>query len=111
MTQNHSTEPDYGTGNKNIKLYLTGIVLCVILTLIPFGIVSRQHSVSPTLAIIYLCAILQFLAQVFFFLRLHVKNEKGRMNLMSFVFTILILLVIVLGSLWIMYHLNYNMMH
>ena len=111
MSQLHSTEPDYGTGKKNLNLYIVGIVLCVILTLIPFATVSRKYPVGPTLAIIYVCAIAQFLVQVFFFLRLHAKNERGRMNLMSFVFAILILIVIVVGSLWIMWHLNYNMMH
>lgn len=113
MSQHYNAEPDYGTGKKNLNLYIVGVVLCIILTLIPFSVTvsSHKYSVGLALTVIYICAIAQFLVQVFFFLRLHAKNERGRMNSISFVFVILVLIVIVIGSLWIMWHLNYNMMH
>ena len=39
------------------------------------------------------------------------QTEQGKLNVMSFMFTIVVLAVIIGGSLWIMFHLNYNMMH
>ena len=54
-------------------------------------------------------AVAQLFAQVIFFLRLNVTKE-GQWNSMPFVFTFLIVGVLVGGSLWIMYNLDVNMM-
>ena len=102
----------YGTGQKKLSLYLIGIVLCIILTLVPFiTVMSHKLSHDVVLVIVYAAALGQFLVQVFFFLRLNTKTEQGVINVMSFLFSILILVVLIGGSLWIMWHLNYNMMH
>ena len=107
----HNIDIDFGTGKKNLKSYLIGFVLCVILTLIPFALVAQQMLQGPALyyALIGL-AMLQLYVQVVCFLRIN-ASPKGRWNLVSLLFTILIVLVVVIGSLWIMYNLNYNMMH
>ena len=48
--------------------------------------------------------------QLVFFL--HLDEESGpRYKLAAFGFMALILLIVVVGSLWIMQHLNYNMTH
>ncbi len=107
----HHVEPDYGTGKKTLGIYTFGIFLCVVLTLIPFSVVMySMFSKATNFAIIYTAAILQLFVQVFCFLRLNSDTEQGKINLMSFIFTIIILLVIVGGSLWIMWNLNYRMM-
>ena len=112
MSDSHAVEPDFGTGKKKLSTYSIGFVLCVILTLIPFGAVMHQEiSNKLTFAIVYISAILQFFVQVNCFLRLNTQTEQGKMNVMSFIFAIIILLVVVFGSLWIMWNLNYNMMH
>ena len=64
-----------------------------------------------TFLIILGIAVAQVIVQVICFLRLNAQTEQGKMNLMSFIFTIIILGVVVLGSLWIMVNLGYNMMH
>lgn len=105
-------EDTYGTGKKTLSIYLLGMVLCVILTLISFFTAMYSTlSVSMTLAIMFTSAILQFIVQVVCFLRLNARNEQSRMNLMSFVFTLVILFVLIGGSLWIMWSLRYYMMH
>lgn len=105
-------EDMYGTGKKKLSIYLLGMVLCVILTLISFfTVLYSKLSVSVILAIIFISAMLQFIVQVVCFLRLNAKNEQSRMNLMSFVFTLVILFVLISGSLWIMWSLRYCMMH
>lgn len=113
MSASYTHEIDYGMGKKKLGTYVIGILLCVALTLIPFYIVMHQVLSARWLAIaaIYSCALLQFIVQVVCFLRLNAQTEQGRATLMSFVFSIVILLVIVLGSLWIMWNLNYNMVH
>ncbi len=62
-----------------------------------------------TFAIIIL-AISQLLVQSYCFLRLNTRSENT-WNTMPFLFTIFIIAVLVGGSVWIMYNLNYNMFH
>lgn len=108
----HGHEPDYGTGKKTLAVYVTGLVLCIILTLIPFAaVMSGKLSHSMTYAILLISALAQFFVQVICFLRLNTATQQGMINVLSFVFAIVVLMVVVGGSLWIMWHLNYNMMH
>jgi len=43
------------------------------------------------------------------FLHMNTSSED-RWNLVAFVFTVLIIAILVVGSIWIMWNLNYNMM-
>ena len=98
-------------GAKTLRSYIIGLILSLLLTLTSF-ILTGRHMMSTTHLYIFLTllAILQLFVQVVCFLRLNASPE-GRWNLMPFLFTILIVLVLVGGSLWIMINLNYNMMH
>ncbi len=108
-TSNHS---DFGTGEKKLGMYVIGFVCCTILTLFSFwAVVAQRFSRSEVLAIIFVAAILQFFVQVVCFLRLSNKTEQGKMNIMTFLFTAVILVSILLGSLLIMWNLDYNMMN
>ena len=109
---NTQYEADFGMGKKSPLVYIIGFILCIILTIVPFAIVHRAMG-SPGMQyiIILSCALLQFLVQVICFLRLNASTTQSKVNLFSFVFTMIVLLTIVGGSLWIMYNLNYNMMH
>lgn len=110
MSEHHEAQPDYGTGHKKLSVYLTGVALCVVLTLLSFwAVLGEQLTHAQILIVIYASAIAQFFVQVICFLRLNVETHQGRMNVMSLVFTALVLLVLVAGSLWIMYNLNYYM--
>ncbi|MCA9327819.1 cytochrome o ubiquinol oxidase subunit IV, partial [Candidatus Saccharibacteria bacterium] len=51
----------------------------------------------------------QLYVQSVFFLHLSAER-KLRMTLWSTLFTIMVVVIIVVGSLWIMQNLNYNMM-
>ena len=112
MEHHNMNEPDYGTGQKKLGLYLVGFISCSILTLFSFwSVMSQRFSKLEVLAIIFSLACIQFLVQVIFFLRLSTQTEQGRTNIMTFLFTGIILISIILGSLWIMWNLNYYMMH
>ena len=54
-------------------------------------------------------AILQLLVQSSCFLGITTK-EEGRWNLLPFLFTVFVIAILVSGSLWIMYNMNYNML-
>ena len=103
------TEAAFGTGKKTLKAYIVGFSLCLIITIIAFVIVGRHMMSVPHLYItVTLLALAQLYVQVVFFLRLN-GSKEGRWNVMSFAFTLFIILIIVGGSLWIMYNLNYYM--
>lgn len=112
MSHHDINTPDFGAKDKTFFTYTLGIVLCVILTLIPFGAVHYgAYSYGQTLSIIYISAVLQFFVQVICFLRLNYSTFQAKLNVLSFVFTICLLSIVVAGSIWIMYNLDYFMMH
>lgn len=108
----HEAQPDYGTGQKKLGIYLIGVIGCSILTLVSFWTVMvGKYSKWEMFTVIYLSACIQFFVQLVCFLRLNTQTEQGRTNVMSLIFTGVILTSIIIGSLWIMWNLNYNMMH
>ncbi|MFI4963251.1 MAG: cytochrome o ubiquinol oxidase subunit IV [Legionellales bacterium] len=112
MKHDATHHADYGTGDKKLSTYLIGFIGCSILTLLAFWTVMSQHfSRKEAFIIILAAAGLQFLLQVIFFLRLTTQTEQGKTNIMTFIFTGVVLVTIISGSLWIMWNLDYNMMH
>ena len=106
-----TTATKYGMGLKTLKSYIIGLILSLLFTFTAFFIVGNHSFSTETLYIVLaVLALFQLIAQVVFFLRM-TMNPEGRWNSMPFLFTILIVAVLVGGSLWIMYNLNYNMMH
>ena len=92
-----------------LQSYVWGFGLSVILTLTAFFVVDQKlFSTHATLATILTLAILQTYVQLILFLHLK-KESKPRWKMLTFLFMLSVLLILVLGSVWIMYHLNYNM--
>ena len=91
------------------RSYLTGLVLALVLTVIPFGAVYyRLLPTSATLAIIAAAAIIQILVHLRYFLRLDLSRTPGDVLLVLLYASILIL-VMVGGSFWIMFDLHHRM--
>ena len=112
MHHDEVSQPDYGTGQKRLGIYIAGVISCVILTLISFwAVMSSQYARWEVFTIIYASACVQFFVQLVCFLRLNTQTEQGRINVISIVFTGVILTSIIIGSLWIMWNLDYNMIH
>ena len=90
---------------------MTGFVLAVILTVVPFFLVMARPIESPgyTAAIVLVCALAQILVHMVFFLHMTPKAEDGWL-LLSTIFTIVLVVITLAGSLWIVFHLNRNMM-
>ncbi len=89
------------------KPYITGFVLCVAFTLgAYFSVVSH----SPyALLIITALAVVQLMVQLVFFLYLG-RGPDSHWNLVTFFSMVSIVVILIVGSIWIMNHLNYNMM-
>lgn len=99
-----------GAAHGSVKEYLIGFLLSVMLTAIPFVMVMLGGwSKQLTLAVILLCAVAQILVQLIFFLHMNTSSEQ-LWNTVSAVFIVIIVAILVLGSLWIMQHLNHNML-
>lgn len=89
-----------------LATYTTGFVLSILLTLLAFDIVSDGDFVGWTLVWALMgLAVAQLAVQVVFFLHLD-QEERPRWNLMAFAFMGLVLLIVVVGSLWIMDNLD-----
>ena len=95
----------------NLRGYLTGFLLAVVLTAIPFWLVMGNplRSANMTACVIIAFAAVQIVVHVIYFLHLDAASEGG-WNLLAFLFTIMLVVIALSGSLWVMYHLDHNMM-
>jgi cytochrome o ubiquinol oxidase operon protein cyoD len=107
---------DHGHGHDDhfhisLKGYVTGFVLAVLLTVIPFWLVmGHVFSKSTTTGIVVLAfAAVQVVVHMIYFLHMNDKVEGG-WSMLSMIFTIMVVFIMFSGSLWVMYHLKHNMM-
>ncbi|MGD8569600.1 MAG: cytochrome o ubiquinol oxidase subunit IV [Gammaproteobacteria bacterium] len=98
-----------GAGEISLKAYATGFVLSLIFTAIPFGIVMYgEMSYTAKVTAIFSAAVVQILVHLHYFLHLN-TSSKARWNVLALLFSVLIMGLIIVGTLWIMYHLNYQL--
>ena len=93
----------------SFRSYFVGLFLSLILTLATYFLVDR-HMLEPIHLVIVInaLAIIQAAVQLYYFLHLG-QEEPPRRNFLVFSFMVMVLIILVFGSLWIMYNLNYNM--
>ena len=94
----------------SFKSNLLGFILSLVLTLAAYFLVDR-HLLSGEYLVFTLIglALLQAFAQLVLFLHLG-QESRPRWKFLTFLFMALVLGILVLGSMWIMYHLNYRQM-
>jgi cytochrome o ubiquinol oxidase operon protein cyoD len=104
---------------KTLTSYSIGFALSLALTLVAAWLVwtsinsgSFDHAMftpDVRIGIILALAIAQLFVQLIFFM--HLADESGpRWKLGALISAVGIILIVVVGSIWIMGHLNYNMM-
>jgi len=110
-TPGHAAHPhEIEMPHATLRDYLIGFALSVVLTAIPFWLVMTMPlSAGATAAVIMGFAMAQIVVHMVFFLHMTPKAEGG-WSLISLVFTIIVLGIALAGSLWVMHHLNTNMM-
>jgi len=106
----HGNNDHSSSGHSSYKGYAIGFILSVILTAIPFGIVMHpMFSAGTTIAIFLIFAIVQVIVHLHYFLHMDLSPES-RDTVVSFVFTAIIIVLVIGGSMWIMENLNHNTM-
>lgn len=99
---NHPSERRIGT-------YLNGFALAVVLTVIPFVTVMTGVISGPMVyAVIAVCAVVQVVVHLVFFLHIDLKSTPGE-NLFFLGFAAVLIFLMVGGSLWIMIDLHHRM--
>ena len=105
-TGHHETGHTHGSR----RGYLLGFGLSAVLTAIPFWLaMTGVLGMTTTAVLITVLAFAQIIVHTIFFLHVNTRSEGG-WTLVAFVFTAIIVLIVISGSLWIMYHLHGNMM-
>lgn len=107
----HHADHANGHAHATLRGYLIGFVLSVVLTAVPFWLVmdgvldSKQMTAIAVMAL----AAVQIVVHMVYFLHMNPKSEGG-WSLMALIFTLILVVIALTGSLWVMYHLNANMM-
>lgn len=103
----HHSDAPHGS----FKSYMTGFILSVILTAIPFWLVMNGVIENKTVTALVITgfAVVQIVVHMIFFLHMTGSSEGG-WTIMSLAFTVIVVVIAISGSLWVMYHLNTNMM-
>jgi cytochrome o ubiquinol oxidase operon protein cyoD len=98
-------------GHFTLRGYLIGFVVAALLTAAAFWIVMTGTIASAAVAgaVVVMLAVVQIIVQTAAFLHVNARVQGG-WTLLAYVFTAVLLLIMVAGSLWIMHHLNTNMM-
>jgi len=97
-------------GNSNTRTYITGFILAVLLTAFAFSFVLLK-GISTRVAVsgILITSVIQLLVHLHFFLHLN-RSSAARWNILSLVFTSILLIIFIGGTIWIMFTLNRRMM-
>ena len=95
---------------EGLRGYLVGLGLATLITVVAFFIAGTSLVWQPSIPIaLFVLAIAQMGVHLVFFL--HITSGADNVNnVMALAFGILIVLLLIGGSLWIMNHLNHNMM-
>ncbi|MGO4389953.1 cytochrome o ubiquinol oxidase subunit IV [Variovorax sp. M-6] len=102
---------DDGAPHATFKGYMTGFILSVILTAIPFWLVMGNvfEKSSTTAFVVLAFAAVQIVVHMVYFLHMNARSEHG-WTMLALIFTVVVVVITLSGSLWVMYHLNHNMM-
>ena len=107
----HAHSHGHGAGHGTFKSYIIGFILSVILTAIPVWLVMAGVLDSKLLTAVLVMGIgvVQIVVHMVYFLHMNPRSEGG-WTLMALIFTLVIVGIAIAGSLWVMHHLNTNMM-
>jgi cytochrome o ubiquinol oxidase operon protein cyoD len=106
-THGHGDAPSHGSR----RTYLTGFALSVILTAVPFWLVMTGAIADKQVAalVVMALALVQVIVHMIYFLHMNSRSEGG-WTMMALIFTVVMVAIGLIGSLWVMHHMNLNMM-
>lgn len=93
----------------SLASYILGFLFSIALTVAAYLIVVDKSMGNLFIIVVILAlAFLQLFIQLYFFLHLG-RDPKARLHVTFFLLTFGLVLTVIIGAIWIMYHLNYNM--
>ena len=99
-----------GSAAQRVLGYLTGLGLAILLTATSFFVAGTDLVWQPSIPLaLVVLAIAQMGVHLVFFLHLTTGPDNTN-NVLALAFGVLIVLLVIVGSLWIMANLNHNMM-
>ncbi|MBI2384033.1 MAG: cytochrome o ubiquinol oxidase subunit IV [Gammaproteobacteria bacterium] len=100
-----------GETHGSFKGYMTGFLLSVVLTAIPFWLVMGDVLGSKPMTgfVVMGFAVVQIVVHMIYFLHMNTSAEGG-WNMLALIFTLVLVVIALAGSLWVMHHMNGNMM-
>lgn len=99
-----------GAAHGTLRDNVVGLILSLVLTAIPFAVVmTGSLGYTITTILILLCAVGQVMVQLVFFLHMNTSSEQI-WNTTSAIFVVVLVAILIVGSIWIMQHLNHNML-
>ena len=102
--------PDNDESSEGLPGYLIGLGLAVLLTCVSFFVAGTNLVWAPSIPIaICVLAVAQMGVHLVFFLHITTGPDSTN-NTLALAFGVLIVILVVGGSLFIMTHLNHNMM-
>jgi cytochrome o ubiquinol oxidase operon protein cyoD len=107
----HAHSHGHDAGHGTLRTYMIGFIASIILTAIPFWLVMGGVLESKLLTAVFVMGLgaIQIVVHMIFFLHMNPRSEGG-WTLMALIFTLVIVGIGLAGSLWVMHHLNANMM-
>jgi cytochrome o ubiquinol oxidase subunit IV len=107
----HDAHDEASSRHGSFKDYLIGFALAAVLTAIPFWIVMYDVFRNPRVGavVILIFAFVQIVVHMVYFLHMNTKSEGG-WTVLALIFTAVLVVITLSGSLWVMEHLDYNMM-
>jgi cytochrome o ubiquinol oxidase operon protein cyoD len=90
--------------------YVIGFALAIVLTIASFWVTGTSFIYGPALAVALLVlAVAQMGVHLVFFLHITTDPDNTN-NVLALAFGVLIVCLVVFGSIWVMIHMNQNMM-
>ncbi len=95
---------------QTLKLYVIGFIGSIFLTLLSFSLaIAKIFSNQVLTVVLVFLALTQAIVQLIFFMHMGTESKPRWMTLV-FGFMVLVLLIVILGSLWIISDLNHRVM-
>ena len=108
MANAHNSHAEGNHGS--VKSYVIGFILSVILTAIPFGLVMFPSMPKDiTIMIVVALAVIQVVVHLVYYLQMD-RSAEQRSNVSTFLFTAMVIALLVGLSLWIMFSIHTSMM-
>ena len=104
------SSPVFELEPSDVVIYTIGLVLAVILTAVSFWVANTSLLWGPGILLgLAVLAIAQMGIHLVFFLHITTGPDNTN-NVLALAFGVLIIVLVVAGSLWIMWDLDHNMM-